>query len=57
MAGKGSVLDPVYELLGVNPDAFWVIGSNMVPVLIAVTFIEIVAVFAVFLRMRLKARI
>lgn len=57
MAGKGSVLDPVYELLGVNPDAFWVIGSDMVPVLIAVAFIEIVAVFAVFLRIRRKARI
>ncbi len=57
MAGKGSVLDPVYELLNVNPETFWIIGSDMVPILIAVAFIEIVAVFAVFLRLRWKARI
>ncbi len=56
MAGKGSVLDPVYELLGVNPEAFWIIGPDMVPVLIAVAFVEIVAVFAVFLRFRWQKR-
>ncbi len=57
MAGKGSVLDPVYYLLNVNPETFWIIGIDMIPILIAVAFIEIVAVFAVFLRLRWKARI
>lgn len=56
MAGKGSVLDPVYELLNVDPEAFWVIGFDMVPVLIAVAFIEIVIFFALFLRFRSRAR-
>jgi hypothetical protein len=56
MAGKGSVLDPVYELLGVNPEALWIIGFDMVPILIAVSFIEIVAVFAIFLRLRWRAK-
>lgn len=55
MAGKGSVLDPVYGLLGVDPEGFWIIGFDMVPILIAVAFIEIVAVFAVFLRYRWQA--
>lgn len=56
MAGKGSVLDPAYELLGVNPDAYWIIRFDMIPLLIAVTFIEIVAVFTVFLRRRWRAK-
>lgn len=56
MAGKGSVLDPVYELLGVNPEAFWIIGFGMIPMLIAIAFIEIVSVFAVFLYLRRQAR-
>lgn len=51
-----SVLDPIYELLGVNPDAFWIIRFDMVPILIAVAFIEIVAVFTVFLRLRWQTR-
>ncbi len=57
MAGKGSVLDPVYGLLGVDPEAFWIIGFGMVPLLIAVAFIEIVAAFAFFLRFRRRAQI
>jgi len=57
MAGKGSVLDPVYGLLGVNPEAFWIIGLDMVPLLITVAFVEIVTVFAVFLRLRWQARV
>jgi len=57
MAGKGSVLDPVYGLLGVNPEAFWIIGLDMVPLLITVAFVEIVTVFAVFLRLRWQTRV
>ncbi len=53
MAGKGSVLDPLYELVRVNPDAFWIIGFDMFPILIVVAFIEIAVFFAVFARTRL----
>jgi len=56
MAGKGSVLDPIYELLNINPETFWIIGLDMVPILIAVAIIEIAAVFAVFLRFQMKTR-
>ena len=54
MAGKGSVLDPAYQLLKLNPDALWLVGFDMIPVLIGVAFVEIVVVFAVFLRFRQK---
>ncbi len=57
MTKKLSVLDPVYELVGVNPEAFWIIGFDMVPTLITVAFIEIVSVFVIFLYFRRQARI
>ena len=57
MAGKGSVLDPVYALLGVNPDAFWVIGFDFVPVLVTVAFVEIAVLIAVFLFLQRRARL
>lgn len=49
MAGKGSVLDPVYEVLRVNPEAFWIIGLDTLPILIAVAFVEIVVFLGLFL--------
>lgn len=55
MALGVSVLDPIYELLELNPEAFWIIGFDMVPVLIAVASVEIIASFAVFIRMRVRS--
>ncbi len=56
MAGKGSVLDPVYELLRVNPEVFWIIGLDTVPVLIAAAFIDAVVFFSLFLHFRWQSR-
>ncbi len=54
MALGVSVLDPVYELLAVNPEAFWIIRLEMVPVLMGVAFFETVALFAAFMRFRVR---
>lgn len=56
MAGKGSILDPVYGLLGVNPDAYWIIGFDTLPLLIAAGFVEIVVFFALFLHFRWQTK-
>lgn len=56
MAGKGSVLDPVYELLRVNPETFWIIGVDTLPILIAVAFVEIVVFFSLFLHFRWQTK-
>lgn len=47
-----SVLDPVWELLGINVDTFWIIGIGMVPLLVGGAFVVIVAAFATFLHFR-----
>lgn len=57
MAGKGSVLDPVYALLGVNPEAFWIVGFDLVPVLVGVAFVEITFVIAIFLHLQRRTRL
>jgi arsenite oxidase small subunit len=57
MAGKASVLDPIYELLRINFDNFFIIGSNIVPILFVVTIIEIVTIFIVFLSFGEKRKI
>ncbi len=55
MATKGSVLDPIYQLLGTDPEAFWIIGLDVLPILIGVAFVEIVVFFSLFLRIRKAA--
>ncbi len=55
MALGVSVLDPIYELLKVNPEAFWIVGFDLVPALIAVVLIGIVAFFAVLARKRTRS--
>jgi hypothetical protein len=55
MALKGSVLDPVYALLGINPLSFGVIGSDFAIVLVSVTFVLIAVPIAVFLYLQRRA--
>jgi hypothetical protein len=56
MAGKGSVLDPVYEVLGVSPETPWFIGKEMVyPSIIAVVIIVVILLSATWLLSRRKA--
>ncbi|MHA2185345.1 MAG: hypothetical protein ACXAAI_10120, partial [Promethearchaeota archaeon] len=52
MAGKASVLNPFYELLGLNPNNLLIVGSNIIPILVVVTIIEIITTFVVFHRFR-----
>lgn len=56
MAGKGSVLDPVYEILKVNPEAFWIISLDALPILITVAFFEAIIFFSLFLHFRWQTR-
>jgi hypothetical protein len=57
MAGKGSVLDPVYALLGINPVSFGVIGFDFVIVLVSVSFVAIAVPIAVVLYLQRRARL
>jgi hypothetical protein len=58
MAIKGSVLDPVYALLGVNPVTFGVIGFDFVIVLVSVSVVAIIVPTAavLFLQRRIKLK-
>ncbi len=56
MAGKGSVLDPVYALLGVNPVSFGVMGLNYVIVMVSVSLVVIVVPLAAFLYLQRRAK-
>ncbi len=47
-----SILDPVWQFLGVNVEAFWIIRLDWLPILISIAFIEIVTLFVAFLRSR-----
>ena len=55
MTGKGSVLDPVYALLGVNPVTFGVIGFNFVIVLVSVSVVAIAVPMIVVLYLQRRA--
>jgi hypothetical protein len=56
-ASKGSVLDPVYTLLGVNPETFGVTGLNFVIVLVSVTLVLIAVPTAVIMYIQRRARL
>ncbi len=47
-----SVLDPVWNLTGINLEVFWIVGFEMIPVLLATAFVAIVIVISVYLRFR-----
>jgi hypothetical protein len=52
MAGKGSVLDPVYELLGINTDIPWIVGLDLVPFLAIAVSALIVILFILYAYLR-----
>lgn len=56
MALKGSILDPVYALLGIDPVTFGITGSGFVIVTVSVTIVELVVPLVVFLYLRRRAR-
>jgi hypothetical protein len=49
-----SLLDPVWDLLQVNVNSYWIAGFNQMPILVSAAIIEILAVFAIFLYSRKK---
>lgn len=55
MAGKGSVLDPLYEILGVSPEKPWFIGKEMVyPSIIAVAILVVILLLATKLLFKIE---
>jgi hypothetical protein len=42
MAGKGSVLDPIYEFVGISPETPWFIGKEMMYPAIFITAIVVI---------------
>jgi len=57
MAGKGSVLDSVYSLLGIDPVTFGVTGLNFVIVLIGVSLVAIAVPIAIFIYFQRRAKL
>lgn len=56
MAGKGSVLDPIYEILGISPENPWFIGKEMTyPSIIAVAVIVVILLLATRLLSKTEA--
>lgn len=49
---KGSVLDPIYDLLGISPDAPWIDGPGMVPFLTVAISILVVILYLLYFRFR-----
>jgi hypothetical protein len=57
MAGKGSVLDPVYSLLGIDPVTFGVTGLNFAIVLVGVSLVAIAVPVASFIYFERRAKL
>jgi len=55
MAGKGSVLDPVYSLLGIDPLTFGVNGLNFAIVTVVVSIVFIAVPIATFIYFHRRA--
>jgi hypothetical protein len=53
LEGKGSILDPIYDLLGINPVQFWAIGTIGVYTLISVGIFA--GLVFTYIRWKLKA--
>ena len=56
MAGKGSVLDPLYSLLGIKPETFGVTGLNFAVVSVTGSLVAIAVPIAVFLYFQRRAK-
>jgi hypothetical protein len=56
MAGKGSVLDPLYEALGISPENPWFIGTEMIlPSVVAALAIAVILLLTARMLSRTKA--
>ncbi len=57
MALKGSILDPIYTLLGINPITFGVTGFTFVIVFVSIALVEIAVPAALVLYLQQRARL
>jgi hypothetical protein len=57
IGSKGSILDPIYALLGINPLTFGVTGLTFVIVLVSITIVEIAVPTAIVLYLQRRARL
>jgi uncharacterized membrane protein len=56
MMGKGSVLDPVYALLGISPETFGVTGTNFAILIVSISIVAITVPMALFLYLQRRAK-
>jgi uncharacterized membrane protein len=56
MMAKGSVLDPVYALLGITPETFGVTGFNFIILIISMSIVAIILPTALFLLLQRRAK-
>jgi hypothetical protein len=57
MAGKGSVLDPIYSLFGLNPENFGISLSNFPMVTAGVSLLELVVPSIVFMYFQRRSKL
>jgi hypothetical protein len=57
MSGKESVIDPIFELFGINPVTFGVIGNDFVIVLISVSLVLAAVPLAAILYLQRRSRV
>ncbi len=53
---KGSILDPLYALFGIDPVTFGVLGTNFAVVVVAVSVVAVAVPIAVFLYLLRRAK-
>ncbi len=52
---KGSILDPLYTLVGFNPETFGFVGSNFVIVTVVVTLVNLIVPTALFMYLQRRS--
>jgi hypothetical protein len=56
MMAKGSVLDPIYSLLGITPETFGVTGLNFMILTVSISIVAIIVPTALFLLLQRRAK-
>jgi len=56
MMAKGSVLDPIYALLGITPETFGVTGLNFMILTVSISIVAIIVPTALFLLLQRRAK-
>jgi hypothetical protein len=54
---KGSVLDPVYAILGISPETFGITGFNFVILIVSVSIVAIIVPLAIYFYLQRRAKL